>query len=119
MKGEENLAQLLSEFYRASYFPSSIASPKIPSPLLISPSSQSLVIQTPSASTYTVIMTSTPQNLTKMEKFVAARYAPLVLLNPLNAMPTGDYQKYMPKFSGVEEVTVEEHLEFFIVMLIT
>jgi hypothetical protein len=119
VKGEENLAQLLSEFYRASYFPFSTASPKIPSPLITSPSSsksassQSLVNQTPSASTSTVIMAATPQNLTKMERIVAARYAPLVLPNPLNAMPTGDYQKYMPKFSGVEEVTAEEHLELF------
>jgi hypothetical protein len=48
-----------------------------------------------------------------MERIVATRYAPLVLPNPINAMPTGDYQKYMPKFSGVEEVTTEEHLELF------
>jgi hypothetical protein len=71
------------------------------------------VIQTSSASTSTVIMAATPQNPTKMERIIAARYAPLVFPNPLNAMPTGDYQKYMPKFSGVEEVTTEEHLELF------
>jgi hypothetical protein len=58
-------------------------------------------------------METTPQNLTKMERIVVARYAPLVFPNPLFAMPTGDYQKYMPKFSGVEEVTTEEHLELF------
>jgi hypothetical protein len=45
-------------------------------------------------------MATTPQNLTKMEIVIAARYAPLVLPNSLNEMPTGDYQKYMPKFSG-------------------
>jgi hypothetical protein len=58
-------------------------------------------------------MVETPQNLTKMERIIVVRYAPLVFPNPLNAMPTGDYQKYMPKFSGTEEVTAEEHLELF------
>jgi hypothetical protein len=58
-------------------------------------------------------MATTPQNPTKMEIIIAARYAPLVFPNPLNAITTGDYQKYMPKFSGAEEVTSEEHLEFF------
>jgi hypothetical protein len=119
IKGEENLAKLLSEFYRASYFPSSIASPKISSPLITSPSSsisnssQSLLIQTFSASTSTIIMEATPQNLTKMERIIVARYAPLVLPNPLNAMPTRDYQKYMPNFSREKEVTAEEHIELF------
>jgi hypothetical protein len=28
-------------------------------------------------------------------------------------MPTGDYQKYMPKFIGVWEYIVEEHIEAF------
>ena len=45
-------------------------------------------------------MEATPQNLTKMERIIVARYAPLVFPNPLNAMPTRDYQKYMPKISG-------------------
>jgi hypothetical protein len=58
-------------------------------------------------------MAITPQNPTKMERIIVSRYAPLVFPNPLNAMPIGDYQKYMPKVSGVEEVTVEEHLELF------
>jgi hypothetical protein len=39
VKGEENLAKLLYEFYRAYYFPYSIAIPNIPSPLITSPSS--------------------------------------------------------------------------------
>jgi hypothetical protein len=47
-------------------------------------------------------METTTQNPTKMEIIIAARYAPLVFPNTLNAMPTKDYQKYMPKFSGVE-----------------
>jgi hypothetical protein len=51
--------------------------------------------------------------LTKMEQILANRYAPLVLPNPLSAMPTGDYQKYMPKFTGAGDYTVEEHIEAF------
>ena len=50
---------------------------------------------------------------TKMQRILAARYAPLVLPNPLNAMPTGDYQKYMPKFTGEGDITAEEHIEAF------
>ena len=50
---------------------------------------------------------------TKIERIVAIRYGPLVLPVPLNAMPAGDYQEYMHKFTGTEGVTVEEHLESF------
>jgi hypothetical protein len=48
-----------------------------------------------------------------MDSVVAARYAPLILPQPMNALPTGDYLKYMPKFIGEEDVTVEEHLPTF------
>jgi hypothetical protein len=51
--------------------------------------------------------------LTKMEQILANRYAPLVFPNPLSAMPTRDYQKYMPKFTGAGDYTVEEHIEAF------
>ena len=40
---------------------------------------------------------------------VAARYAPLVLPQPLNALPGGDYQKYLPRFNGQGETIAEEH----------
>lgn len=50
---------------------------------------------------------------TKMERIIAARYGHLVLHVPLNAMPAGEYQKYMPKFTGTEGVTAKEHLESF------
>ena len=53
------------------------------------------------------------QALSKIEWIVAARYAPLVLPTPLNAMPVRDYQDFMPKFIGAEGVTTEEHLEAF------
>jgi hypothetical protein len=52
-----------------------------------------------------------PRNI--MDAIVAARYAPLVLPQPMNALPTGDYLKYMPKFTGEEDITVEEHLVSF------
>jgi hypothetical protein len=51
--------------------------------------------------------------LTKMEQILSNRYAPLVFPNPLSAMPTVDYQKYMPKFTGSGDYTVEEHIESF------
>ena len=50
---------------------------------------------------------------TRIERIVAARYVPLVLPVPLNPMPLGEYQKYMPKFTETEGVTTEEHLEAF------
>jgi len=48
-----------------------------------------------------------------MERIIAARYGPLILPTPLNAMPIGEYQKYMPKFTGTEGVTAKGHLESF------
>jgi len=48
-----------------------------------------------------------------MERIIAARYGALVLLVHLNSMPTGEYQKYMPKFTGTQGVTAEENLESF------
>ena len=51
--------------------------------------------------------------LTKMERILVARYAPLNFPNPLSAMPTGDYLKYMPNFTREGDFTAEEHLEAF------
>ena len=42
-----------------------------------------------------------------------ASYAPLIFPIPLSAMPTGDYLKYMPKFTGEGYFNAEEHLEAF------
>ena len=44
---------------------------------------------------------------------IAARYAPLVLPNNLNPFPTTDYMKYLPRFNGEGETTIEEHLIAF------
>jgi hypothetical protein len=52
-----------------------------------------------------------PQN--KMDAIMAARYAPLVLPQPMNALPIGYYLKYMPKFTGEEDIIAEEHLATF------
>ena len=47
--------------------------------------------------------------LDMMDRMVVARYAPLVLVQPLNALPGGDYQKNFPRFNGQVETTAEEH----------
>jgi hypothetical protein len=52
-----------------------------------------------------------PKN--RMDAIVAAWYAPLVLPQPMNSLPIGDYLKYMPKFTGEEDITAEEHLAAF------
>ena len=49
-----------------------------------------------------------------MDQMVAARYAPLVLPHPLNALLGGDYQKYFPRFNGQGETKAEEHWEAFL-----
>jgi len=58
-------------------------------------------------------MAGAAPNLTKMQRILATRYAPLNLPNPPSAMPTGDYQKYMPKFTGEGYVTAEERIKAF------
>jgi hypothetical protein len=49
----------------------------------------------------------------RMDSIVAVRYSPLLLPQPMNALPAGDYLKYMPKFTGEEDITTEEHLAAF------
>jgi hypothetical protein len=51
--------------------------------------------------------------MTKMEAIIAARYAPLVLLQPLNDLPAGGYLKQLPKFTGEGDIAIEEHLAAF------
>jgi hypothetical protein len=48
-----------------------------------------------------------------MDEILAARYAPLFLPQPMNALPTTDYLKYMPQFTGEGDVTAKEHLSTF------
>jgi hypothetical protein len=52
-----------------------------------------------------------PRN--RMDAIVVTRHAPLVLPQPMNSLPVGDYLKYTPKFTGEEDITTEEHLSAF------
>jgi hypothetical protein len=109
-KGEESLALLLGQFYKASYFPpisENFAQSEVRQPFYLNsaiPSQPSSPENSSSVSTPKIAM-AVP--LTKMEQILANRYAPLVLPNPLSAMPTGDYQKYMPKFTGAGDYTAK------------
>ena len=53
-------------------------------------------------------MDGQPQN--RMDAIMAARYAPLVLEQPLNNLLGCDYLKYLPGFYGKGETTIEEHV---------
>jgi hypothetical protein len=108
-KGEENLARQLTNFYKASY---QTSFPLEDSPLSHSSSVEDLKKKL-SFSPPLTVMAVAPPPLTKMQQILAARYAPLILPNPVAAMPTGDYQKYMPKFTGEGDVSAEEHIEAF------
>jgi hypothetical protein len=107
-KGEENLAGQLANFYRASY---QTSFPLEDSPLSHSSSVEDLKKKI-SFSPPLIVMAAPPP-LTKMQQILAARYAPLILPNPVASMPMGDYQKYMPKFTGEGDVSAEEHIEAF------
>jgi hypothetical protein len=48
-----------------------------------------------------------------MDVIVAARYAPLILPQPLNSLPASGYLKKMPKFTREGDITAEEHLAAF------
>jgi hypothetical protein len=50
---------------------------------------------------------------TRMEAIVAARFTPLILPQPLNALPADGYLKQFPKFTGEGDITAEGHLEAF------
>jgi hypothetical protein len=107
-KGEENLVEQLANSYRASYHTSfpleDSPSSNFPS---VEESEKRLSLLSP------FFIMAAPPPLTKMQQILAARYAPLILPNPLSSMPTGDYQKYMPKFTGEGDVTTKEHIEAF------
>jgi hypothetical protein len=49
----------------------------------------------------------------RMDEIVAARYAPLILPQVMFSFPPNDYMRYLPRFNGDGEVTVEEHLSSF------
>ena len=79
-----------------------------PNPSNFPPSSQhSSTNQSNSSSNTSIPRMAQPQN--RMAAMVAARYAPLVLPQPLDALPGGDYHKYLPRFNGQGDVIAEEH----------
>jgi hypothetical protein len=43
--------------------------------------------------------------LNRMDSIATTWYAPLVLPQPMNSIPTGDYLKYISKFTGEEDIT--------------
>lgn len=47
---------------------------------------------------------------TRMELIVASRYVPLALPQPMNALPRGDYLKYLPKYTGEGDGTFAEDI---------
>jgi hypothetical protein len=51
--------------------------------------------------------------MTEIEVIIAARYAPLVLPQPLNDLPADGYLKQLPKFTGEGDIAAEEHLAAF------
>jgi hypothetical protein len=51
--------------------------------------------------------------MTEIEVIIAARYAPLVLPQPLNNLPPEGYLKQLPKITGEGDITAEEHLAAF------
>ena len=52
-----------------------------------------------------------PRNI--MDAIEAARYAPLILPQPLNSIPPGGYLKQLPKFTREGDITAEENLATF------
>jgi len=89
------------------------------SPLSPSPSRSSLLISPlhtsspPGSPLPNIPMAGANPPLNRMDAIVVARYAPLILPQPMHPLPVGDYLKYMPKFTGEEDVTGEEHLAAF------
>jgi hypothetical protein len=52
-----------------------------------------------------------PRN--RMDSIVPARYAPLILHQPLNALPVSGYLKHLSKFTGEGDIIAEDHLATF------
>jgi hypothetical protein len=48
-----------------------------------------------------------------MDSIVATIYAPLIFPQVLYSLPPNDYMKYLPRFNGEGEITVEEHFNSF------
>jgi hypothetical protein len=77
------------------------------------PAAPSQTSSPPSSPPPSIPMAGVNPPMTRMEAIIAARYAPLVLHQPLNALPADGYLKKLPKFTGEGDVTADEHLEAF------
>jgi hypothetical protein len=85
-----------------------------PTPLRDSfPAAPSRTPSPPSSPPPNIPMAGANPPMTRMEAIIAARYAPLVLPQPLNALPADGYLKQLPKFTGEGDVMADEHLEAF------
>jgi hypothetical protein len=85
-----------------------------PTPLRDSiPTSPSRPPSPPSSPPPNIPMAGANPPMTRMEAIIAARYAPLVLPQPLNTLSADGYLKQLPKFTGEGDVTADEHLEAF------
>jgi hypothetical protein len=58
-----------------------------------------------------MVSANPPRN--RMDAIVAEIYDPLILPQPMNALPTRYYLKYMPKFIGKEDIIVEHLASFY------
>jgi hypothetical protein len=43
----------------------------------------------------------------RMDAIVSAIFVPLILPRPINSLLVGEYLKYMPMFTGEEDITTE------------
>jgi hypothetical protein len=48
-----------------------------------------------------------------MVEILDAKYAPLVLPQPMNSLPAMDYLEYMPQFTGEGDMTTKDHIASF------
>jgi hypothetical protein len=74
------------------------------------------LVQTPSPSSSpppNIPMAGVNPPMTRMEAIIVARYAPLVLPQPLNALLEDGYLKQIPKFTSEGDIAAKEHLEAF------
>jgi hypothetical protein len=67
----------------------------------------------PCSPTFHIQMVGAKPHRNIMDAIVATRYAPLVLPQPMDPLPAGDYLKYIPNFTGEEDINTEEHLSSF------
>jgi hypothetical protein len=77
------------------------------------PVSPSRTPSSPSSPPPNIPMVGANPPMTRIEAIIAARYAPLVLPQPLNALSADGYLKQLPKFTGKGDIAAEEHIEAF------